>query len=528
MPTKSQTQAADISALLRARNPLLWVITREEARAERYLIEAAASAGYATKTWDVAQGIADISGVVEQADRADPDAILGEITARATGKAPGGRTLWILRDLAPWLSGPGGVSTQRRLRNLARLLPGVGLDRAQAIVVLSAGGDVPPELAGHTTVIDWPLPDRAEIADILDAAIASLPADLAKQAINGNRDAAIDAATGLTGEEAAACYARSLVQLRKIDVKTIANEKKRVIARERVLEWHDPLPGGLEQVGGLDNLKTWLKGRAKAYSPAAREFGLPAPKGALLVGVPGCGKTLFAKACATARNVPLLRWDIGALKSKFVGESETNLRKAFKTIEAIGPCVVLIDEIEKALQGATSGSADGGVSADALGAILSWMQDRTGDAFVIATANDVASLPPELLRKGRFDEVWFIDLPNPTERVAVLEAALRARGRDPKTLGLDWSALTAITEGFTGSEIDSLVPDALFVAFDQGAREITTEDLLAAASTVAPLSRMADGKITKLREWAQGRARPASASQKASERPVAARVLDVA
>jgi SpoVK/Ycf46/Vps4 family AAA+-type ATPase len=302
-----------------------------------------------------------------------------------------------------------------------------------------------------------------------------------------------------------------------------------VIARERVLEWHDPLPGGLDQVGGLANLKSWLKGRASAYTQAARDFGLPTPKGVLLIGVPGCGKTLFAKACATARNVPLLRWDIGALKSKFVGESETNLRKAFKVIEAIGPCVVLIDEIEKALQGATSGSADGGVSADALGAILSWMQDRTGDAFVVATANDVTALPPELLRKGRFDEIFFVDLPNPTERRAVLEASLRERGRDPEALDLNWLKLVDATDGFTGSEIASLVPDALHVAFGEGARVITTADLLVAASTVAPLARTADDKIKKLRDFlASGRARPASAPWEVEETFTPSRVLDVA
>lgn len=524
--TKSQTIAADVSALLRARNPLLWVVTREEGRAERYLIEAAAAAGYEARIWDVAQGITSVSGKVEMADRADPDSALEEIRARALGERASGRIVWIMRDLAPWFSGPGGMTSLRRMRNLARLLPGVPLERAQAIIVLSAGGDVPPELAGHATVLDWPLPDREEIADILDAAVGSLPDELQKTACpNGNRDAAIDAAVGLSGEEAAACYARSLVQLRKIDPATVSKEKRRVIARERVLEWHDPLPGGLDLVGGLENLKLWLKARTIAYSPQAREYGLPAPKGVLLVGVPGCGKTLTAKAVSTAWGIPLLRLDLGALKSKFVGESEGNLRKALRVIEAIGRCVVWVDEIEKALQGATGGSADGGVSSDALGTILSWMQERQGEAFVIATANDVSALPPELLRKGRFDEIWFVDLPNEIERTAVLKAALRSFNRDPS--GVDFAALAKITDGFTGSEIAALVPDAMFAAFADKGREIGTADLIAAAKTVAPLSRMADGKIDKLRAWAQGRARPASAPQKVvAAKP--ARVLDLA
>ena len=236
----------------------------------------------------------------------------------------------------------------------------------------------------------------------------------------------------------------------------------------------------------------------------------------MLAGVPGCGKSLVSKAIATSWGVPLLRVDLGALKSKFVGESEGNLRKAFRVIEAIGRCVVWFDEIEKALSGATQGAADGGVSSDALGSILSWMQERQGDAFVIATANDVSGLPPELLRKGRFDEVWFVDLPNEAERAAVLAAALRSFGRAPA------ESLTPVAqacEGFTGSEVAALVPDALYAAFADGQRPISNEDLLRAAGTVVPLSKTASEKITALRDWAKGRARLATA-------PIAAAASD--
>jgi ATPase family associated with various cellular activities (AAA) len=422
-----------------------------------------------------------------------------------------------------WIQGPAGASPLRQLRNLARFLPSVARESAQAIIILTPSTDVPPELTNHATVLELPLPDREEIAGILDAAIDALPEFendnngnpdptkplRANAAPNGTRNAAIDAAVGLSGEEAAACYARSLVQLRKIDPKTVAGEKRRIIARERVLEWYDPIPGGLDAVGGLENLKEWLLARSAAYSPKAREYGLPAPKGALLAGVPGCGKSLIAKAIATAWGVPLLRLDLGALKSKFVGDSEGNLRKALSVIEAIGRCVVWLDEIEKALQGATSGSADGGVSADALGTILSWMQERQGEAFVIATANDVSGLPPELLRKGRFDEIWWVDLPTPEERLAIIQAALKSHGRDPKKVG----ALTSVAEQceeFTGSEIAAIVPDALFTAFNDGAREITTDDLLSVAKKVVPLSKTAAEKIKRLRDWANDRARPAS------------------
>lgn len=526
--TKQLDAAADITALLRARNPLLWVVTREEARVERYLIEAAAAASYITRTWDVGQGVTDADGSRSPLAGADPGEVLNCIGQRAAGAvygAPADRCVWILRDLHAWLQPPTGALQLRQLRNLARQLPGTPRDRAQAVIVLTPVAEVPVELQGHATVVEWPLPDRAEIANILDAAISALPDELRETAApNGTREAAIDAAVGLTGEEAASCYARSLVQLRRIDPPTVAQEKKRVVSRERVLEWYDPLPNGLAAVGGLDNLKIWLEQRKFAYSPQARAYGLPAPKGALLVGIPGTGKSLTAKAIATAWGVPLLRVDLGALKSKFVGESEQNLRKAFKVIESVGRCVVWFDEIEKALAGATQGAADGGVSSDALGGILSWMQERQGEAFVIATANDVSSLPPEILRKGRFDEIWWIDLPTASERAAILAATLKAHNRG--AVAIDHTRVAQATERFTGSEIAAIVPDALFGAFADGGREITTNDLVAAADNVVPLAQTAAEKIEKLREWAKGRARPASLPEtQAAQRNV--RALDL-
>lgn len=526
MPTRSQIVAADVAALLRARNALIWIVTREEARVELSLIEAGAAAGYAPRLWDVAQGLRTVAGKAIGDQTQDAGDALNWIAKTAANGSAAERGLWIMRDLAPWLPGLTGAMPCRQLRNLARSLPNTPRDRAQAIIVLSPSGDIPPELASHAAVIDWPLPDREEIAAILDAAVAPLPDEIRAGALPDEaRDAAIDAALGLSGEEAAGCYAKSLVQTRRIDPAAIAQEKKRVIARERVLEWFDPLPGGIDAVGGLDVMKAWLAERRNAYSPAARAYGLPAPKGMLLVGPPGTGKSLTAKAVATAWGVPLLRLDLGALKSKFVGDSEGNLRRALRVAESVGRCVVWIDEIEKALAGATQGGADGGVSADALGTVLSWMQERQGECFVIATSNDVTALPPELLRKGRFDELWFVDLPSVKERREILKAALRSHGR--AGLGLDLITVAADhTEGFTGSELAALIPDALFTAFNDGAREITAADIEAAAKTVTPLSKTAAEKIEKLRDWAKGRARFANA-QEAAGPASSARDLDI-
>lgn len=518
-PSRSMVCANDVAALLRARTPLIWVVTREEARVETHLMEAAIAAKYVPRTWDNGQGVADMKGTVDpNPELADPGETLNLIAqrARSGNGVPG---VWIMRDLPPWLNGAIGLKTSRQLRNLARSLPSFPRDKAQAIIVLTTSAEVPAELADHATIIEWPLPDRTEIGDLLDEAIDALPDDAKAKALqNNSRETVIEASVGLSGEEASSSYAVSLVRTGYIDPAVIATEKKRIIARERLLEWFDPLPGGLDAVGGLDVLKSWLVSRKSAFSPAARAYGLPAPRGAFLAGISGCGKSLTAKAVATAWGVPLLRFDLNALKSKYVGESEGNLRRALKVIEAIGRCVVWVDEVEKSLAGATQGAADGGVSADALGYILSWMQERAGEAFVVATANDISSLPPEMLRKGRFDEIWWIDLPTYTERSEIIAAALRAHGRGKAKI--DCAAVADACEGFTGAEIAELVPTALYAAFAEKAREITTKDLLNAAEMAkeALLSKTAKEKIESMRSWAQGRARPATTPETAIRR----------
>jgi len=490
----------DLAALLRARNTLLWIVTREELRVERAIVAAAGVAQYPTRLWDCATGLTDAQGGPIQQGLQDANAMLNTIRGDET------RAVYVLRDLHKWFD----PVVSRNLKSLARDLQSAERKKARAIIVLTSSSEVPPELAGCTTVIDYPLPAREEIAKVLDDAIAALPPELAAQAApNGTRDAAIDAAVGLTSEEASNCYAKSLVTTKKIDPAQVSSEKRRVIAREKVLTWYDPDPRGLAAVGGLDKLKEWLSVRRKAFSPAARAYGLPTPKGCLLVGVPGCGKSLTAKAVAAAWSMPLLRLDLGALKSKFVGESEANIRRALAVAETVSPCIVWLDEIEKALAGSTGPQGDGGVSSDALGVVLSWMQERQGSVFVIATANDVRGLPPELLRKGRFDELFFVDLPTHAERVEVLAASI-VQLCSGHASDVDVPAVADATQDFTGAELAAIVPDAMFAAFGDGERGIRTDDLLAAAKTVTPLALTAKEKIEELRAWASTRARRAS------------------
>lgn len=513
--TESEKAANEIKALVQARNPLIWVVSREEARVERFIYEAVAQANYLPYTWDVDEGVTYQVGKPPVPTQAPLAIALAEIKKASMVAAPPEGTLpeadprkravWILRDLPVWISGNAGAVNLRKMRNLAKNLPKTERAVAQAMVVLSPHGDIPAELADHATVVKWPLPDRNEITKIFDDCTTGKDLIGFTQA---KRTGAIDAAVGLSGEEAMACFARSMTR-KRIDPKMIAQEKKRIVARAGHIEWYDPIPEGLNAIGGLGAMKEWLMESAATFTEAARAYGLKAPKGLMLVGIPGCGKSLTAKAIATAWNMPLLRVDLGALKSSKLGASESNLRGVFETIGAINRCVVWFDEIEKALAGSLHGSHDAGVSADQLGSLLQWMQERKGEAFVVMTANDIEVIlgsAPELLRKGRFDEIFFVDLPNSAERPEVLKAALRANIPAARlaNLKIDLKKVTAVTDKFTGAELASLVEGAMRIAFIDDAREIKTDDLLKVAKRIVPMSKSASDRFAALKKWVDG------------------------
>jgi len=266
---------------------------------------------------------------------------------------------------------------------------------------------------------------------------------------------------------------------------------------------------GLDDVGGLDLLKEWLQRRAGAFSKSARDYGLPVPKGLLIVGIPGTGKSLTAKATAGAFDLPLLRLDMGRVFGGIVGQSEANLRAVIQTAEAIAPCVLWIDEIEKGMSGSkSSGSSDGGTSARVFGSFLSWMQEKDKPVFVVATANDVSQLPPEFIRKGRFDEMFFVDLPDARERARIWDIVIERHGRKP--VDFDTVVLARACEQFTGAEIEAVFIDAMHEAFAEG-REPGPKDIVEAITGTTPLANLMDGQIASLRHWAKGRAREAAA-----------------
>ena len=301
-----------------------------------------------------------------------------------------------------------------------------------------------------------------------------------------------------------------MVESKAITPEIVAREKAQAVKKNGLLELIEAKES-LDSIGGLDVLKEWLLKRRNAFSQKAIQYGLPTPKGLLIIGIPGTGKSLTAKATARVFGVPLLKLDAGKIFAGLVGQSESNLRSVIQTAEAIAPCCLWIDEIEKGFSGTkSSNSTDGGTSSRVFGSFISWLQEKRSPVFVVATANDVSQLPPELLRKGRFDELMFVDLPNQGEREAVWGIQIRKYGRNPADF--DLVQLARVTEGLTGSEIESVFVDSLFLGFDQD-REPSDLDVAHILTEFVPLSKLMAEQITGLRSWAKGRARLATSTQ---------------
>jgi SpoVK/Ycf46/Vps4 family AAA+-type ATPase len=311
-------------------------------------------------------------------------------------------------------------------------------------------------------------------------------------------------------DEAENAFALSVAQEGTISPAVVARVKADALRKNGLLEVIEKRER-LDQIGGLDVLKQWLVTRKEAFSERARAYGLPVPKGLLIVGVPGTGKSLTAKATASVFDLPLLKLDAGRIFGSLVGQSEGNLRSVIQTAEAIAPCVLWIDEIDKGFAGSkSSGFADGGTSARVFGSFISWMQEKSAPVFVVATANDVTQLPPEFLRKGRWDELFFVDLPNQEEREVIWRIQITRFGRKPQEFDCD--QLARETAGFTGAEIESVFAEALFSAFENGA-EPTDLSIAQVLTAFIPLSKLMNEQISGLRKWATGRAKVATASR---------------
>ena len=378
-------------------------------------------------------------------------------------------------------------------------------------IILSSIYRLPAELEKYITVLQIPLPKRNELGEVLD-----IVAKQSKVELKTNlRNRLIDAALGMTSMEADLAYCLASVK-DGFDEKspfTISSEKEQIIRKSGILDYF-PKNESLKDVGGMDNLKEWLNKRQLAYDKEARDWGLKEPKGLLLLGVPGCGKSLIAKSIASSWNMPLLRLDVGKVFQGIVGSSEDNIRKAIATAEAVAPCVLWIDEIEKGLSGVqSSGATDGGVTSRIFSTILTWMQEKTAPVFVVATANNINQLPPELLRKGRFDDFFFVDLPSQKEKENIFSIHLQKNRQNVSSFALDILAQKA--EGFNGAEIEECIKEAMFTAYVESqesniAPKLQMIHILDAIKNTVPLSKTMEKQITDLRKFAVSRAKNAS------------------
>ena len=392
-----------------------------------------------------------------------------------------------------------------------------GKARGRCLIVLGCRQVLPPELERKFVLLDFNLPGKEQLGLVLDGICKSAKL---KKSEGDERDLILDAATEMTCTEAENAYALAVTESKRVDPAVVTREKASTVKKNGLLEVV-AVKDTLDGIGGLDVLKDWLLKRRDAFTQRAREYGLPHPKGLLIAGIPGTGKSLTAKATAAVFGRPLLKLDAGKLYGSLVGQSEGNLRTVIQTAEAIAPCVLFIDELEKGFAGSkSSGSTDGGTSSRVFGSFISWMQEKTAPVFVVATANDVTQLPPELLRKGRWDDLFFVDLPSEAEREAIWKIQIGRHGRDRSHF--DTLALARASEGLTGAEIEQAVIDALYAAFAVD-REPTMPDILKALAETVPLSKLMGEQIAGLRKWAQGRCRMATSPvQEAGGRKIAA------
>lgn len=489
----------ELELLVRSRYSLIWIESWEEERVLTMLEKVGEKLNKPVFIWDVNAGM-------RQGNRIFPETGNGRKTLEHI-KSTDENGLYLLLDFHPYLK-EGNPHTIRLLRSTARSIK----KSFKTVFIISPVAEIPPELEKSVTVLQLPLPDTGELEGLLTRIVESVENNpkLELDADEELQEAMVKAARGLTLAEAENIFIKAAVSGRKLDesdLSLILKEKKQILRKTGVLDYFET-DLTLTDVGGLDNLKSWLTNRKAAFSEKARDFGLPQPKGLLLLGVQGCGKSLVSKSIAQMWQIPLLRLDIGSLFSSYIGSTEANMRKAIALAESISPAVLWIDEIEKGLSGLeSSGSVDAGVTARVFGSFLSWMQEKTAPVFVVATSNDVSKLPPELLRKGRFDEIFFVDLPKESERRDIFNIHLRRKNRDPESY--DIKELAHKSEGYSGAEIEQAVIGGLYDAFAQN-EELNQGHLLQNIRKSVPLSVTMAERINSLRSWAEKRAVPAS------------------
>lgn len=506
--------------LLKARFPLIYISTWEENRVVN-IIEEIGRNSEAIRTirdiyiWSQTDGLIINNRCINK-DTKDPLQALSYI--EKCNEA----SIFILKDFHIYFGVDGkgpDYRIIRKIRDLVNVLR--ACDKPKNIVFISPILVLPNDLQKEITIVDFELPNIDEIRNLLDEMIeinegnSNIKISLSK----AEKDKICKTSLGLTLQEAENAFARAMVQNGKMtidELNIILDEKCQVIKKTGILEFIKS-DLRIQDIGGLENLKRWLEKRNRSWTEDAQKYNIPSPKGVLITGVPGCGKSLTAKAISAMWQLPLLRLDMGKIFNGIVGSSEENIRKAIKTAEAVSPSILWIDEIEKGFSGLNS-SGDSGTSTRIFGAFLTWMQEKTKPVFVVATANNINNLPSELLRKGRFDEIFFVDLPTKNERKIIFELHLSKRLKNndvPNYLLIDdklLDELASITEGFVGAEIEECVIAALFEAFSES-RALVKEDLIRVIYNMVPLSKTQAEQIVTIREWANVRAVAATAKE---------------
>jgi ATP-dependent 26S proteasome regulatory subunit len=496
----------EIETLIRARYPLLYIVSAEEARVDKILAKVAEHRKKDLFEWSSSIGIAPQGSSIQMqrsknAPTRDPLLALDQVIEQVEP------AIFVFKDFHPYLA-RGNHATIRKLKEITLHLK----NSFKTIIIVSPVLEIPPEIEKEITVLHLPLPDRAELSALLDRIAEELRRfkQIKIDLDEPGRERLLQAALGLTLSEAENVFARVIVQkerLSGLDVREVLTEKQQIVRKSGLLEYYEA-EENFETVGGLGLLKEWLVKRSSAFTQEAREFGLAAPKGILLLGVQGCGKSLSAKAVSNLWQLPLLRFDMGRVFGSYVGSSEENIRRAIAVAESVAPAILWVDEIDKAFAGTQgSGMSDAGTSARVFGTFLTWLSEKRSSVFVVATANNISNLPPELLRKGRLDEIFFIDLPLLAERAEIFSIHLARRHRDPAAF--DLPTLAKATDQFSGAEIEEVINSALYDAFSSG-EQLTTEHLMHVIAASVPIARTMKEQVENLRAWAKGRARLAS------------------
>ena len=494
---------------IRSRSCLLWFYTPEEDRSIPRIQAVAAKLGYPVFAWSCISGFEQLAqgkyrqpgdGQVTNIDQA----------LSAVGQYKCQPTVFVFRDLhllARRLEPSADyVLITRRVKDLYRILKQTG----HTVIFLASSPTMPAELEDCLALVEAALPDQEERLAIIKAWISANAKDIPSQLDDEALHRLASVAAGMTSRQIQSALAMSVVKhkaLAAAAVDDVLVEKVAAVKTSEILEYVHATEK-FEDVGGLAGIKDYVLKRSLSLSRAAVRYGLPTPKGILIAGIPGTGKSLIAKAIANAMQIPLLRLDLGRVHNSLVGESESRMRRALAMAESQAPAVVWLDEIEKAFAGVRGPSGDSGVGQRVFGTFLTWSQERTKPVFLVATANNIRELPPEFLRKGRFDEIFFVDLPTPAERRAILQVLLRKHGMQPK--GLVTEAIVEALDRYTGAEIQYVITEAMYEAFYDDQRAVTTKDLQAAISKILPIADQMREEIETIRRWGKANARPAS------------------